>query len=119
VAHAQCNNWKKMNLKDKILASTGRKVTSLTIPQWGLDVCVCSWTPKEFDDWQQWLKTENPSMDILARTAILSLCNEDGTKMFDESHIPALMEKDFCALQLIVDAALRLNNLKTDTFQSK
>jgi len=96
-----------MNLKDQILQSTGRTIKKLTIPQWKLEVCIRSLSVTEMTECQALV--DNHSLQVVPRICIMGLCDELGNLLFDLEALPALLEKDFAALQLIAEAIMALS----------
>lgn len=112
-------------LKSRIAKADARTIQAVPVPQWGFDVLIRSWTPKEiaefrvyFKDYDERLKA-NPNDDrlafeILGYVLVRSLCEADGSLCFDETAISQLYDKDLNALRTIFDAIFALNRLRPD-----
>jgi hypothetical protein len=105
--------------KDQI-TKAGRKTARFPVPSWGFDICIRSWSPKELAEHNQFCQDhkDDTSLDILARVAVVSLCDEQGNLLFTPDDLPLLADKDFTALRLITDEALKLNGLREEDADS-
>ena len=105
--------------KDDILKASDLPVEELHIPQWGGIVYVKAMTGKERDAFEadSLERKENSTTktselaDLRARLAVVTLVDEDGRPMFDNTQesINLLSAKSASALDLIFDLASRLN----------
>jgi hypothetical protein len=100
-----------LELQERILGATGRKVTSFDVSEWGFPVSVRSWSVAELQEYQAWIKEAEPTLDVLAKVAVRSLCDKDGTLLFNEQHTSQLAEKSLSALVLIAEKVMDLNGL--------
>jgi hypothetical protein len=101
-------------LKDKFLTSVKRKVTEIDLTdELGFCLYMRPWSVQELIEWQTWMNTEGTTKpeEILARIAILSLANDDGTPLLTLDAIPALQTKPLSVLAKIQAKAFELNGL--------
>lgn len=76
----------------------------VSVPEWKGHVWVRVLTGAEVDS----LGTGNPSQ---ARIAVLSICDKDGERLFNDKEVAALQAKSSRALRRVVEAALAINGL--------
>lgn len=104
--------------REQILGAQDRKTEDVEVPEWGGTVRVRALSGAERDAYeagivqlrgdgsQQWtLKNAR------ARLVSLSLCGEDGERLFSESDIGVLGEKSATALERVFDVARHLSGL--------
>ena len=103
--------------KKTILKSDDLPRERVTVPEWGGDVFVRTLTGTERDSFEQSMlrgKGKNREMNlsnIRARLSVLTMCTEDGTRLFEAKDIDALGKKSASALDRIFGVAQRLNGL--------
>jgi len=103
--------------KKSILNSDDLPREKITVPQWGGDLFIRTLSGSERDDFEQSCvnkKGKNKEANltnIRARLAVLTICDESGTRLFGAGDVEALGKKSAKALDLIFDVASRLNGL--------
>ena len=97
-----------MSLREKILKSNDKKMETVFIPEWDCKVVVKSMNAKDRVN-----LTKNPDLNILARMAIVSLYDEEGTRIFSDDDIDVINEKDAAVLDRIGSLAMKINGLGT------
>jgi len=103
--------------REDILQAKDLVLKEVAVPEWGGTVFVKSMTAKERDAFEasvteirggkQSVRLEN----IRAKFAALTICDENGKRLFDEKDIPALAEKSAGALTRVFEAAQKLSGL--------
>ncbi len=104
--------------KKTILNSDDLPREKVTIPQWGGDhIFIRTLTGSERDSFEQSCidkrgKNKEANLtNIRARLAVLTICDEDGTRLFGAGDVDALGKKSAKALDIIFEVASRLNGL--------
>jgi hypothetical protein len=102
--------------RDEIKAKRGvRQRQAIDVPNWGT-VFVAKMTARDRDRCEEIVTGGVPGRvnlnNVRAQLAALFLCNEDGTRMFQDSEADELGDLASDAVQAIVDAGFELNNLK-------
>jgi len=89
----------------------------VSVPEWGGDVFVRTLSGQERDMFEQSMmegKGKNRDMNlknIRARLSVLTICTEDGTRLFEAKDVDALGKKSAAALDRIFSVAQKLNGL--------
>ena len=89
----------------------------VSVPEWGGDVFVRTLSGTERDMFEQSMmegKGKNREMNlknIRARLAVLTICTEDGTRLFEAKDVDALGKKSAAALDRIFSVSQKLNGL--------
>ena len=103
--------------KEAILKSDDLPRQKVSVPQWGGDVFVRTLTGTERDAFEQSCinaKGKNQEMNlanIRARLCVLTICTEEGTRLFTAGDVDKLGKKSSAALDLIFSVAQSLNGL--------
>jgi hypothetical protein len=100
--------------RDEILAKKGGKVVEVTVPEWGGTVHLREMTAAERDAFEQASLDKSGTarlINIRARLASISICDESGKRLFSDSDIHLLGELPASALDRIFDASMRLNKI--------
>ena len=103
--------------RDAILAALDLPKELVSVPEWGGDVYVRSLTGKERDQFESGMieqrgksQTVNLS-NIRAKLASMTICDEDGKRIFTDADMQALSGKSAVALQRVFEVAQRLSGL--------
>lgn len=101
--------------KEAILAADDLPRERVVVPEWGGDVFVRTMTGTDRDAFETSLLGKDGRMEnVRARLVSLTLCNEAGTRIFDDSEIVALGAKSARALDRVFSVAQRLNGIGVD-----
>ena len=106
--------------KKSILDSDDLPRECVTVPEWGGDIFVRTLTGAERDSFEQQMldsRGKNKEINISnirARLGILTICDEEGTRLFAAKDMEALGKKSASALDRIFTIAQRLNGLSGD-----
>jgi len=98
--------------KDQILGAADLTKEEVEVPEWNGSVFVRMLTAKERDVLESfWLARKESGNFTNARAQIVSLtvCDEDGNRLFTEEDVEALSGKSAAALQKVYNVAMRLN----------
>lgn len=103
--------------KDDILNALDLKTETVAVPEWGGDVIVRGMTGAERDRFEASIvqtkgKDQTLNMvNIRAKLASLTICDEQGKRLFNEADIAKLSEKSASALQRIFAVAQKLSGI--------
>ena len=95
--------------KDQILNANDVKLEEVNIPEWNGSVYVRVMSAGERDSFEIQATKPNGKQNLRARLAVLTVCDKDGNRIFEESDIPALAKKSASALDAIFRVAIHLN----------
>lgn len=110
----------EQSLRDRILAAPDLKREAVYVPQWGFNVYVRTLTGAELDAWQASLVNfdgKRPRLQMAnqrARLVVKCVVDEAGNRLFKDDEADALGRKSAAAIQVLFDAAQRLNALSDD-----
>ena len=102
--------------KEQILGVNDITIESVSVPQWGGDVCIRTLSGSERDKFELSLrdprtgKTTNMA-DFRARYAAMVICDENGAAIFSASDVAALGKKSAKALDRIMERGQALNGM--------
>jgi hypothetical protein len=104
--------------RDAILNAEDLPIESVEIPEWGGSVFVRTMTGRERDAFEVAIsggKGKKTNMrDFRARLAVMTVCDGNGERLFDQGDTEALSQKSGSALDRVFDVARRLNRIGED-----
>lgn len=107
--------------REQILGADDRKTEDVPVPEWGGTVRVRALSGTERDAYEAGIvevrgdgSRKFTLANARARLASLSVCGEDGERLFTDADIKELGEKSAAALERVFDVALRLSGLAED-----
>lgn len=102
-----------MSLRESILAKDDRKKVKINVPEWGCEVYLYSMTARDFTSLLAMTERSGgvTPEDWYSRIVYLSVCDENGTRIFNESDIPELQDKNAKVIQRIARRAEQLNKM--------
>jgi len=106
--------------RDDILKAEDIKVELVEVPEWGGSVHVKGMTGAERDQFessivQQRGKNHSVNMvNIRAKLASQTVCDESGKRLFTDADVKALGAKSAVALQRVFDIAQRLSGITSE-----
>lgn len=101
-----------MSLKrDEILGVHDTVVSEVAVPEWGGTVLIRQLTGRDRDALEQRIQRGG---NIRAYVAAISLCDENGRRIFTDGDIDKLGEKSAAALDRIMNAVSKANFLAAD-----
>lgn len=108
--------------KEQILNANDLPVEEVEVPQWGGSVFVRTMTASERDTLEgeqiAARKSGNTEFaDIRARIGARCIVDADGKRLFSETEIGLLGQKSSAALDLIFEAAQRLNGMSDEDIE--
>lgn len=106
--------------RQSILEAQDLPQETLHIPEWNGSVIVRTMTAKDRDSFEAGLldnKGNRNLINIRARLAQLTVCDEQGQLLFSEEDVPLLGAKSCKALDRILPVAKRLNGLSEEDIQ--
>lgn len=92
--------------KEQILSASDLPREKVSVPEWGGDVFVRVMTGTERDK----LISNCDSYRLLS----ITLCDEEGKRLFTDTDVEALSAKSFKVIDNLVQVALRINKLAPD-----
>lgn len=99
--------------KDAILAADDLPRAEVEMPEWGGTVWVRALGGSEFLAYAEAVEEMEDGVEIMARLVVLSACDEDGKRLFDEADIPALKQKSLRAVKRLAEKAKELSGAVT------
>lgn len=103
-----------MSLKDKIKNASDLKVKPYRVDEWDCDIYLRSWKGSEKSKFQEWFDQKKHLGEVPARVCLLSIANDDGSRVYQDKDLPELLEKSSEVLDRISVEALRLNGLHSE-----
>ena len=102
--------------RDAILECDDLPREAILVPEWGGEVWVRTLTGTERDAFEQSVivGTDKNLANIRARFAVLTVCDDEGRRLFDDSDAAALGAKSAAALDRVFAVAQRLNGFSSD-----
>ena len=86
----------------------------INIPEWGGDVYIKVMSGSERDSWELYYGKEiekTNSVNVRSKLAGLTLCDEQGKRLFSDGQIAALGKKSGSALERVYVESLRINKV--------
>lgn len=111
---------KNVLTRDAILRADDLPRELVDVPEWGGEVYVRSLTGAERDRFEASMieqrgKSQHVNMaNIRAKLASLTICDENGARLFGDEDVKALAGKSAAALNRVFDAARKLSGLADD-----
>jgi len=109
-----------MLTRDQILKAKDIPMEKVSVPEWGGEVMVKGLSGKE-RDWfelsvfEQKGRNQKVNMaNLRAKLASLSICDEEGNRLFSEDDVEELAKKSAVALQRVFSIAQRLSGLSNE-----
>ena len=105
---------------DDILNCNDSTIDPIDIPEWGGSAFIRTMTGTERDSWEMYASKQMEKVNgvnIRAKLACISLCDEAGKRMFGDGQIDALAKKSAKALNRVYEASLQLNKLSDDDIE--
>ena len=103
--------------RDAILGSSDLPMELVSVPEWGGDLYVRTLNGTERDQFEQSMvgKKNKTNLDnVRARFAVLTICDESGTRLFKANDAEALGKKSAAALDRVFAVAQRLNGFSSE-----
>lgn len=103
--------------RDEILAALDLPRELVAVPEWGGDVYVRGLTGKERDQFEAGMieqrgKSQTVNLqNIRAKLASMSICDEEGKRLFTDADLAAIAGKSAVALNRVFEVARRLSGL--------
>lgn len=99
--------------RSAILEAADVKKETVEVPEWGgsVYVRVMTGTDRDLFESSMYLKGDDRLINLRAHLCALTICNEDGTRLFSDADIEALGKKSGEALDRVFKTAQRINGL--------
>jgi len=97
-----------------ILSCDDSMAQKINIPEWGGDVYIRTMSGSERDSWELHAEAQldkTNSVNVRAKLASLTLCDEKGKRLFSDNQLAALGKKSGKALDRVYSASLKLNKV--------
>ena len=108
---------KKYLTFDDIKAAEDIEILPVDVPEWGGAVFVKGMTGQERDNWESALvkrsgkKAAIDLSDVRAKLCALTICDENGNRLFSEKDVKWLTLKSASALQRVYEVAQELSGI--------
>jgi hypothetical protein len=99
--------------KAAILAASDVNIEKVTVKEWGGDVFVRTLSGSERDAFEE-SYVENKTKSFRERFLVLTLCDENGTRLFTDAEIADLGKKNALVLNRVFDKAWSVNALRSE-----
>jgi hypothetical protein len=105
--------------KEQILECNDIKSEVVQVPEWNGEVLVQGLTLADKDKWTDAIVVDGKASMEGATGSLCALCmrNEDGSRLFESSDIPALQQKSAQALDRVFQVAQRLSGIGQDEIE--
>ena len=112
--------------RDQILAQKNFGIKEIDVPGLGGSVCIRKWSGKDRAKFlQASISIDGGNVDVkyekifdnMSLVVALSLCDETGTRMFNDDEIELINELNSDAIQSIYQKSLELNSLIQDSLK--
>lgn len=102
--------------KAKILAADDNKLETVSVPEWGGDVCIKVLTGTDRDAFEE-AYSDQKMKNFRSRFLVLTLCDEKGERLFTEKEVDELGRKSAVVLARLFDKAWSLNAFRNEDVQ--
>jgi hypothetical protein len=109
--------------RDSILQASDIRKELVAVPEWGGEVYVRSLSAKERDEFESSMltfkgKTQEVNLrQARAKLAALSICDEEGKRLFSDADVAALGNKSASAMQRVWTVAQRLSAITEEDME--
>lgn len=103
--------------KAAILAGAKPKIVTISVPEWGGDVCLREITAGQRDQWDAWqIEHEGAARyaNIRARMLVLTICDELGVRLFADNEISVVSGLPAHTVDKLWDASCKLVGLRPE-----
>lgn len=99
-----------MNLRDKIFAANDLRTEEISIPEWGVTVCVYELTAGERERISSLSGTADPH-ELIAETVIMGVRDSEGVRIFSSEDKGMLLDKSYGVLDRLYSKILDLSGV--------
>lgn len=103
--------------KAKIVAAKDAKIITVQVPEWGDSVCIKTITGTERDQFED-AYSENKMKQFRVRFLVLTLCDENGDRLFADNELDALGKKSSVVINRLFEAAWAHNAFTTQAVEN-
>lgn len=96
--------------RNSILNANDARTERIPVPEWDGEVCIRAMSGRQRDQFEQRARGQDLT-NIRAFVVCLCACDESGKRLFTDSDVEALGDKNAAALDKIFWAALKLNRI--------
>ena len=103
--------------REAILSSVDLPKELVNVPEWGGDLYVSTLNGTQRDSFEASMQGKKNKLNlenVRARFAVLTICDEGGTRLFTDHDAKALGEKSAAALDRVFAVAQRLNGFSDE-----
>jgi hypothetical protein len=100
-----------------IIASAKPRIVTISVPEWGGDVCLREITAGQRDQWDAWqIENEGAARyaNIRARLLVLTICDEHGVRLFADNDIAVVSGLPAMSIDRLWDASCKLVGLRPE-----
>jgi hypothetical protein len=112
---------KLMSLSQQILDCDDSTIEPIDLPEWGVKAFIRTMTGTDRDSWELYASKQLEKVNgvnIRGKLACLSLCDENGKRLFGDGQAEALSKKSSKALNRVYEASLKLNKLSDEDIEA-
>lgn len=103
--------------KDAIKKASDFKVDKVSVPEWGGDVCIKTLSGTERDAFEEGY-AEQKMKNFRARFLVLTLCDENGDRLYGDDEAGELGGKSAVVLNRLFEAAWALNAFRNEDIEA-
>lgn len=106
-----------MALDRSAILAAKPKIVTVSVPEWGGDVCMREITAGQRDQWDAWQIEHDGAaryQDIRARLLVLTICDEQGVRLFSDADIDIVSSLPANAIERLWSTACRLVGLRPE-----
>jgi hypothetical protein len=100
-----------------IIAGAKPRIITISVPEWGGDVCLREITAGQRDQWDAWqIENEGAARyaNIRARLLVLTICDEQGVRLFADNDIAVVSGLPAMSIDKLWDASCKLVGLRPE-----
>jgi hypothetical protein len=100
-----------------IIAGAKPRIVTISVPEWGGDVCLREITAGQRDQWDAWQIEHDGAAryaNIRARLLVLTICDEQGVRLFADNDIAVVSGLPAMSIDKLWDASCKLVGLRPE-----
>ena len=100
-----------------IIGMAKPRIVTISVPEWGGDVCLREITAGQRDQWDAWqIENEGAARyaNIRARLLVLTICDEQGVRLFADNDIAVVSGLPAMSIDRLWDASCKLVGLRPE-----
>lgn len=93
------------------------KTRAVTVPEWGGEITICVLSGEQFAKFQdaiyEFKQSDGRKGDVYARLVCYCAVNPDGSRMFSDTDLPAILGLPWTSLLQVATECMELNKVST------